>query len=318
EAIAAGRVARRRRDPVLAGRAALRGGLAGVLGRHEWAPPLPPPGLPDELGELGPLAPLAASNPAKTHFLYSAGSQLVVHLHVNPSERLERALAERESIRERAASGVPALRRVVSGPDCLWAVEDRASGSTPPAERVEAWFPLAADWLLRMADPARTPLDRSAAWSGHAADIVAAYPEIGPALAVVGNLPAVAMHGDLQRRNLLLDGDAVGAVDWEGAWLEGIPGLDLVFLALFATRDEPDLELIARLAAGADVPWGLRASLARLGIGEEVLTAALVVMLATWTLAEDRRRARLGSAPPRPVFRPLLDELGPELTRRVG
>lgn len=318
EAIAAGRVARRRRDPVLAGKAALRGGLAGVLGRHEWAPPAPPPALPEELGELGPLVPLAASNPAKTHFLYSAGSDLVVHLHVNPSERLERSLAEREAIRERAGNGVPALRRVVTGRDCLWAVEDRAEGETPPPERVHEWFPLVADWLVRMADPARTPLDRSAAWNRHAEEITARYRGLERALALVGSLPAVAMHGDLQLRNLLLDGDNVGAVDWEGAWLEGIPGLDLVFLALFATRDEPDLGLIARLVGGAEVPWGLHASLARLGIDDERLAASLAVMLATWALAEDRRRARLGSAPPRAVFGPLLDELGPELTRRVG
>ena len=318
EAVAAGRVARRRRDPVLAGRAALRGGLAGVLGRHEWAPLDPPPARPDELAELGPLTPLAASNPAKTHFLYSAGSDLVVHLHVNPSERLERSLAEREAIRERAGNGVPALRRVVTGRDCLWAVEDRAAGETPPPERVHEWFPLAADWLQRMADPARTPLDQSAAWARHAEDLRATYPGLDRALALVGGLPAVAMHGDLQRRNLLLDGDTVSAVDWEGAWLEGIPGLDLVFLALFATGEEPDLGLIARLAGGADAPWGLRAPLARLGIFDDVLPAALAVMLATWALAEDRRRARLGSAPPRAVFRPLLDELGPELMRRVG
>ena len=313
EAIAAGRVARRRRDPVLAARAVLRGGLAGLLGKHPWAPPDPPPALPEELEDLGPLAPLAASNPAKTHFLYSAGSELVVHLHVNPSERLKRSLAEREAIRERAGSGVPALLRVVSGRDCLWAVEDRAAGATPPPERVHEWFPLASDWLMRMVDPVRTPLDRSAAWNGHAEDIRATYPGLDRALALVGSLPAVAMHGDLQRRNLLLDGDAVSAVDWEGAWLEGIPGLDLVFLALFATGDEPDLGLIARLAGGADA-WGLRAWLERLGIDEQMLPTALVVMLATWALAEDRRRARLGSVPPRAVFRPLLHELGRKLT----
>jgi hypothetical protein len=169
-----------------------------------------------------------------------------------------------------------------------------------------------------MADPARTPLHRSAAWKRHSEDVRARYRDLDAALAIVGSLPAVAMHGDLQRRNVLLDGDTVSAVDWEGAWLEGIPGLDLVFLALFATRDEPDLGLIARLARGADVPWGLRGSLARLGIDDERLAASLAVMLATWALAEDRRRARLGSTPPTAVFRPLLDELGPELTRGVG
>jgi hypothetical protein len=52
-------------------------------------------------------------------------------------------------------------------------------------------------------------------------------------------------------------------------------------------------------------------------VAEEVLPAALAVMLATWALAEDRRRARLGSPPPRPVFRPLFEELGPTLAERM-
>lgn len=314
EAVAAGRAARRRRDMSLAARAAARGGLAGVLGKRPWAPPDPPPQLPEELRELPRFAPLAASNPAKTHFLYTAGADLVVHLYVNPSERLERSLAERERIRERAGGGVPVLRGTVRGHDCLWAIEDRIPGSVPAPERVREWFPLAATWLARLADPAGTPLERSASWLWHADELRGTFPGLDHALDVVARLPAVAMHGDLQRRNLLLEGTAVGAVDWEGAWLEGIPGLDLVFLALFAAGDEPDLSLIARLSDGGDAPWGgLRASLAGLGVADDVLPAALAVMLATWAQAEDRRRARLGSPPPRPVFRPLFGKLGPAL-----
>ena len=318
QAIAAGRTARRRRDPVLAARAVLRGGLAGLLGKHSWAPPDPSSGLPEELGDLGPLTPLAASNPAKTHFLYAADAGLVVHLYVNPSERLERSLAEREAIRERAGSGVPALHRTARGHDALWVVEERLPGSVPAPNRADDWFPLAATWLARMADPARAPLDNATSWLRHANAVSAAFPGLERALDLVGRLPAAAMHGDLQRRNLLLDGTTIGAVDWEGAWLEGIPGLDLVFLALFTAGDEPDLSVIAELASGGDLPRaGLRAALASLGVAEEVLPAALAVMLATWALAEDRRRARLGSPPPRPVFRPLFEELGPTLAERM-
>jgi hypothetical protein len=317
EAVAAGRTARRRRDVALAAKATGLGGLAGVLGKRPWAPPDPPPQLPVGLRDLPRLAPLAASNPAKTHFVYTAGTGLVVHLYVNPSERLERSLAEREEIRERAGYGVPALQTMVSGHDALWVVEERLPGSIPAPNRADEWFPRATTWLARLADPARSPLDRSASWLGHANAVRAAFPGLERALDLVARLPAAAMHGDLQRRNLLLDGTTIGAVDWEGAWLEGIPGLDLVFLALFTAGDEPDLSLIAQLATSGLPQAPLRASLASLGVTDDVLPAVLAVMLATWALAEDRRRARLGSPPPRPVFRPLYEELGPPLAERM-
>ena len=56
-----------------------------------------------------------------------------------------------------------------------------------------------------------------------------------------------------------------------------------------------------------------RAALARVGVGAGVVPAALRVMLGTWAIAEDRRRARLGSQPGAAFFRPLLAELGPAL-----
>ena len=317
-AVAAGRTARRRRDVQAAAKAAVRGGLPGLLGKRPWAPPDPPPELPDELRELPRLAPLTASNPAKTHFLYTAGSELVVHLYVNPSRRLERSLAQREAIRERAHGGVPALRGTTRGRDCLWVVEDRLRGAVPAVGRGSEWFPLVAEWLVGLGDPERTPLDRSGPWREHAAELRDGTPGLDRALQVVGALPAVAMHGDLQRSNVLIDGATVGAVDWEGAWLEGIPGLDLVFLALFAAGSEPDFAVLEALATGGDGPYtALRPTLARLGVDDESLPAALLVMLATWALSEDRRRARLGSPPPRPAFRPMLDRLGPALADRI-
>jgi hypothetical protein len=318
-AVAAGRTARRLRDAQVAAKAALRGGVAGLLGKRPWAPPDPPPELPEELRELPPLTPLTASNPAKTHFIYAAGADLVVHLYVNPSRRLERSLAEREAIHTRAHGGVPALRGTEHGRDCLWVVEDRARGVVPATERAHEWFPLAAEWLVGLSDPERTPLDQSGPWREHAAELGDRSPEIERAVQVVGRLPAVAMHGDLQRGNVLIDGSTVGAVDWEGAWLEGIPGLDLVFLALFAESSDPDFAVLEALAVGGEGPYGaLRPTLARLGVDDEALPAALLVMLATWALSEDRRRARLGSPPPRPAFRTVFDRLGPVLAERIA
>jgi hypothetical protein len=320
EAVAAGRTARRLRSFELAARAVSHGGIAGVLGRDRWRPPDPPPHLPAELQHLAPLTPLGASNAAKTHFLYGHGTDSVVHLYVNPLPRLRRALDEREQIRRRVGRGVPPLRITAEGRDCLWLVESRLPGQPPRPEQAASWFPQVTDWLLRMADPDGEPLARSPSWRQHADALRGAFPSVGldHALELVGALPAVAMHGDLQPRNLLLDGSTVGAVDWEGAWLEGLPGLDLVFLSLFATAGEPDLSILDTLAAGGDVPWGgVRAALTRLGVDDTRLPATLLVMLGTWALSESRRRRRLGAAPPPPTFERALAERGHALGARV-
>jgi hypothetical protein len=316
DAVAAGRTARRRRSLRLAARAIVRGGLAGVLGRDRWRPPNPVPYLPPELRAFEPLTALGSSNPAKTHFLYAAEPNKVVHLYVNPSQRLARALAEREHIRARVQSGVPQLHAVVEGRDCLWAVEDRLPGNQPYRARSEVWFPRVVDWLVELRDPRAAALGQSASWQGHADELRRTVPAhltaaLERALGAVARLPATAMHGDLQRRNVLLDGDAVAAVDWEGAWLEGVPGLDAVFLALFAATDAPEFSIIDSLAAGADS--SVRAALLRLGVESGDIPAALLVMLATWSLSEDRRRRRLGAQPPPAVFRQALLERGPRL-----
>jgi hypothetical protein len=287
-------------------------------------PPDPRPHLPPELRELGPFMPLGASNPAKTHFLYTTGRGAVAHLYVNPGPRLERSLAEREQIRGRVGRGLPALLKTVRGHDCLWVVEERVSGAPPAASQASTWFPQVAEWAVRMADPDRMPLERSASWRRHADELRATVPSsiavgLDRALVVVGRLTATAMHGDLQRRNVLFDGNTIAAIDWEGAWLDGIPGLDLVFLAFFARSDAPDLSLIDVLAEGGDAPWGgLCAALARLGVDDASMAAALLVMLATWSLSEDRRRARLGVEPPVALFRRFLEQRGPALAERVG
>jgi len=304
EPVAAGRVARRRRDAGLAAQATLRGGLAGVLGRRGWAPPREALDLlPRELAGAGPFEPLAAANPAKTHFLWRAGEDAVLHLHVNPSPRLRRALAEREAIRTAAPPGaVPRLRAVAEGLDSLWLTEDLVRGRA-----VEGDVPLGRllEWAVELAGPPGAPLEASPEWREHAREVLARSPRLERALDAVGRLPSRHMHGDLQPKNVLASGPRLTAIDWEGAWREGIPGLDLVYLALFAHG--LDFSLLA------DLPEELRGALERVGVHEAVLSAALAAMLGTWALAEDRRRARLGSTPPPAIFGPALEQLGPRL-----
>jgi hypothetical protein len=263
------------------------------------------PGMPE---------PFARSARAKTHFLYRAGRDRVLHLYVNPSERFRRSLDEREAIRRRSAvAGIPRVCAFAEAIDAIWVVEELLPGDVPDARAPERWFPRVADWAVDMAGPRAKLLQEVSTWREHCEQVLASAPaelsgHVRSALEVASRLQAVHMHGDLQRRNVLMDDQRIGAVDWEGAWLEGLPGLDVVFLALFAGSDSPDERILARLARGEDAPWGgVRGTLARLGLAEDaVLRATLVAMLGTWALAEDRRLARLGAPPARPVFRPLF------------
>ena len=295
EPVAAGRVARRRRDFGLAAHAALRGGLAGVLGRSGWAaPPEALDLLPEELAGARPFSPLGAANPAKTHFLYRAGDDAVLHLHANPSERLRRSLAEREAIRADAPEGaVPRLHASAEGRDSLWVLEDRVDGEPLDASALP---PGIFDWAVELAGPPGRPLEASPEWTEHAQLLRGSVPP--EALERVGRLSSRHMHGDLQPKNVLARDGRFTAIDWEGAWREGIPGLDFVYLALHAHG--LDFSLLRALREE------LRAALARLGIDEATLPAALHVMLGTWALGERRRRSRLGAPPPPAFFEPAL------------
>lgn len=301
------------RRPRLAPR--LRSRSAGRAGAGPSAAerllPLMPPAIRDALEE--PPTPFRQSHAAKTHFSYLGGHDRVLHLYANPADRLRRALREREAIRTAAGvRGIPRLLACVEAVDAIWVVEERMPGRPPDSSAPGRWFGAAADWVVAMAGPPGRPLAAVPAWNEHREAAVASAPEplrrrIGAALAVASALPAVHMHGDLQRRNVLLDGPRVSAVDWEGAWSEGLPGLDLVFLSLFAAGAEPDASILTRLARGGDVPWGgTRGRLLRLGVGGENLPDILLSMLALWALSEDRRRERLGATPGPAVFRPLL------------
>jgi len=271
-----------------------------------------PEAIRDAISE--PPEPFAQSHRAKTHFSYRAGSDRIIHLYANPSERLLRALRDREEIRRRATvGGIPRLIATAEAVDAIWIVEELIAGRSPDATAPARWFPAVADWALGMAGPPRRLLADVPTWGEHCDDVVSftppsLRPRVATALAAVSHLTAAQMHGDLQRRNVLIDGDRVGAVDWEGAWLEGIPGLDVVFLALFAANAGPDTTILDRLVRGADAPWGaLRERLLRLGV-DDVMPELVLSMLATWALSERRRRARLGAPPPPAVFEPLYHQ----------
>lgn len=262
------------------------------------------------------LRPLAASHRTKTHFLYAAEDSLL-HLYVNPHERLRRSVAERERIRAGAPAGaVPVLLAVREGRDCMWVLEERVDGehvAGPPA----AWFPDVADWVMALGGPPGPRLDSDPSWSAHAVQALAATPiehrdRVHVALRRVGALAAQHTHGDLQPRNILRTAKGFAAVDWEGAWLRGLPGLDLLFLALLSAGEGFDTAVLLSLAHGED-PRGLpvRARLAAVGVGPSVLPDLLLACLAGWTLGEQRRLRRLGAPPAPPSIAGLWDVVAP-------
>jgi hypothetical protein len=319
---ALGRVARRHRRPGLALRsprialAALRRPQAvAPLGVLEHAPGA----LRSELAGLT-LEPLPLRRKAKTQFLYRAGEDALLHVYLEPAQLLRRSLAEREAIRTRSgAGGIPRVLASAEGLDSVWVLEELLTGEAPEARRVEAWLPRAAEWAVALAQPPGPPLRESERWAEHRAELVAAAPEelrehVGEAARLVDELASTHMHGDLQPANVLLSGETVGAVDWEGAWLHGIPGLDLVFLTLLAGEGRPEAAVVREIAAGRR----LRSELERVGVGPAVVTAALLVHLASWSGSEGRRLTRLGAPPGEPVFGPLLEAVGPELTGQAS
>ncbi|MBD0290843.1 MAG: hypothetical protein ICV74_06270 [Thermoleophilia bacterium] len=267
------------------------------------------------------VVPVGSSYRAKTHFRFRIGAELVLHLYVNPSARLRRALAERERIRAGAAvDGIPRLHDSVAATDALWVLEDAVPGRPPRPEDVGTWFPAVADWAVALAGPPGRALDESEHWRHHRREALDVAADAGLAgvtgrcFDLASRLPSRHMHGDFQRRNVMIAGERIGLVDWEGAWVEGIPGLDLVFLALLARADRPEASLLPLLASGGDAPWApVRSRLERLDLAAGELRTVLVVMLATWATAERRRLARLGAPPVQPVWEPLFRRLAPSL-----
>ncbi len=342
EARAVGRMARRYRRPgiavgylgaLAAGRQAVGRPLRGLATSLVTtpSPELSPPRflecVPPELHSFvsGEPRGLGASLRTKTHFLYRISTTSLLHLYVNPSPRLDRALAERETIRRRAAvSGIPQLHAVASGIDSIWTVEELIPGMPPATDEASRWFPAVAEWLVGMAGPPGGPLADSELWRAHAAGLLdraegELREPLETALDVVGGLPSRHMHGDLQRRNVLIEGDRIGAIDWEGAWLEGIPGLDLVFLALLARADAPQEELVSQLAQGQDLGWApLRSRLQAVGVDDCILPPVLLVLLATWALSEERRLQRLGGPPAVPVWGPLFRRHAPPVVEAMA
>ena len=257
------------------------------------------------------------------HYVYRAGPDRILHVYANPNPRLREGLAIRDRLRsESEAPGIPQTFALGQGVDALWVLEQRLEGRPPRPEQVDRWFGPVAGWVLRLPAAAGT-VRESSWWADEAKAAVDVSPPalrgaVAAALETVGGLPARVVHGDLQRKNVLLgEASSVGVVDWEHAHGAGPPGLDLLFLAVMARSDRPDGELLLALARGEDPTWApLRAQLRQAGIGDRELAPFLLAMLAVWA-ADERARSDVPGMPRlEPIYRRLFLDLGPELAER--
>jgi hypothetical protein len=265
-------------------------------------------------GRPVPLEPSFRPDP---HFVYRVGGDRILHIYVNPTERLRAGLAMRERL---DANGIPQLFAQSDDVDALWVLEEYLRGNPPRAERVGDWFDRAADWLLQLEAGSGGPVREGSWWADEAEGAVAVAPAplrepVERALDVLGALPARPVHGDFQRKNVLVrDDGGLGIIDWEHAYEDGPPGLDVLFLGAMARSNRPDARLLRDVARGRDPEWGpLRRHLRRAGVDEAALAAFLLAVLAVWAADEQARAALPGIPRAEPLYRPLLEELGPEL-----
>jgi hypothetical protein len=265
---------------------------------------------------------LPPSPPPKQHWMYQVDQDAVLHVYGGPAGRIRRSLPDRR-VFQVDLPGLPRVRATADEGSRLWVMEDRLAGAPPDVSDVTMWFPGARDWLVRLAGPPGPALRTTPFWDAHQPDSLEATPaglEEGVRWAwdIVGDMPARSLHGDVQPRNLVIGSHGVGLIDWEGFWRHGLPGLDLVFLALMSARRVPDQRVIAALAHGEEPPGRpLRGALAEVGVAGTVLRASLLAMLAVWTLGEARRMARGGRKSfrrhRRRPFRAMLSAVGPVL-----
>jgi hypothetical protein len=267
---------------------------------------------------------LPPSPPPKQHWMYQVDEDAVLHVYGGPAGRIRRSLPDRSAFLV-DLPGVPRVRATADEGTRLWLMEDRLAGTSPDPSDVENWFPRARDWLVRLAGPPGPALRTTPFWDAHRPGSLEVTPPgleeaVRSAWDIVGDMPARSLHGDVQPKNLVLGNHGVGLVDWEGFWRHGLPGLDLVFLALMSAKRVPDQRVMASLANGREPPGRpLRAALAELGLAGPVLRASLMAMLAVWTLGEARRLARSSRTPfrrqRRTPFRAMLSAFGPALAR---
>jgi hypothetical protein len=120
-------------------------------------------------------------------------------------------------------------------------------------------------------------------------------------------LPAVLVHDDLGSWNVLVDGDAFTAVDWEGARRHGLPLWDLLYLLAYATLPLDRVPVEAATDALVDLFLGrspsspfvfgwIRRAVAALGTEPAVVARLATLAWLHHGLSRAARSAAVGAA----------------------
>lgn len=257
---------------------------------------------------------LRNSSPSKNHYLFRIGGEMILHVYGLAASSIGRAVRERRALEAPSSIRVPQMYCAVEQGERMWILEERLHGETLPKEPVHRDCGKVREALAAMATQQGVVLRQSAFWDDHHNQSIEAAPAhlqkyVRKAWTQLGDLPSVPVHGDVQPKNIL-SGSSLGLVDWEGFWLEGLPGLDLAFFALMSDTSRPSGERFAELARGE----GVFSKAVRAYFPDQVhYRAGLLVMLALWTNGENKRHSRDGATDrPRP-FRSMLEGFGPKL-----
>ena len=221
--------------------------------------------------------------------MWAAGADLVLHLYTAAANGFSAGRAARAAAAAAGVGGVPGLLvEVVGDEDAAWVVEERMPGR----RRGHRSWSATADWAVDLARAAGPPLGDTPWWAG-----AAAPPGALDRLAAV---PAVVVHGDLQAKNVLVDGaGAVSIIDWEQATDAGPPGYDLLFLTVSAQPDEAGAPCCTRGRWRRAGTFGARrcsAACAPPASTTATLPAAIEVAVHDWAARERARRGALGHA----------------------
>jgi GT2 family glycosyltransferase len=313
--VAARALAQRNRRRLREAKIQLGAFAAGVARSQTWLSPrsalaLAPPEVRSLIVDVE-IVPLPAPDRPRPHLLYAVGDKWILHAYGSPLPGLQRAFEDRAKIRAEVP-GIPQTAALAAGRDSLWVLEERLPGRHPSPRGAATWFDRVCAWAVTLAGARGRPLR---VLDGAEAALALAPPELRPELVeaqrIVAELPAVRVHGDLSRKNVLIDdGGRVGAVDWEECALEGLPGRDILFLAVGAADDRPDADVIRRVARGENPRFGdVLGPLAQLGVARDALRALVLTVAAQWAADEQGRTSELGATSRQRPYLELLSAL---------
>jgi hypothetical protein len=260
--------------------------------------------------------PLRPSPSPKFHHMFKVGQDALLHVYKTAAHpEVARAIGDRTALQHRAEWIQPRLlSAAIEGP---YVLEERLNGRTCNQLAPDIWWQNAVQLLVRMAALRGAPLRKTTFWARYRGETLALCPAelkrpLEEAWEWMGDRPSAPLHGDVQPQNIVASTRRIGLIDWEGFWLEGLPGLDLMFLATMTGEAVPNPVLVKLCNSCADrSARPVTEALERSGLEAPARSKAALVALALWQSGEVRRHRRNRLANARRPFAALLAGAAP-------